>query len=540
MSVLLRRSILVLGLLFGLLFAVGMTVLRYYDMNVLYAVVLAVVVVGLQYAFGPAIIGMVFKIGWVSPDDVNPEFARFLLERCGQDGIPVPRFGIIEDGRPNAFTYGHSPKDARVVVTRGLIQMLDEAELEAVVAHELGHIKHWDFVVMTVASLVPLMLYIIYAYTRGRRDALGYVAIGSYLAYIVSQYIALFLSRIREYYADRYSAESTRNPNALASALVKIAYGMATIPEKPKDEADGKKKKAPVFNPAGAMASLSFFSPKGAGQLMVAASGPSGGYSADAMTNAMRWDISNPWAKWFELNSTHPLPAKRIAEMQRLSGLAHQSAEYRVDATAVSYWPKFVQDFGVMLLPFIGAAVGFGLGALNSIRVMHSGSMVNYGMFTGFGLALLGLGVGGFIRTRFSYRDGFQPSEIVPLVGETEVSHIRPIPVELRGKIIGRGIPGLLWSSDLVIQDEHGFITLTYRQPLGIFEFLFGAFKAEQLIGQEATVRGWYRRGPGPYVEMLEARLDSGETVHCYYYRFLQAMCVVAGVIGLAVTLWSF
>ena len=95
------------------------------------------------------------------------------------------------------------------------------------VAHELGHIVHWDFVVMTVAATIPLVLYYIFRfgiYARGRRGkeggAIVLVALAAFVAYIISQYIVMFLSRVREYYADQYSGQITRNPNALATALV--------------------------------------------------------------------------------------------------------------------------------------------------------------------------------------------------------------------------------------------------------------------------------------------------------------------------------
>ena len=87
---------------------------------------------------------------------------------CQERNIPRPRFGVIDDGNPNAFTFGHYPGNARLVVTRGLLQMLDPQEVQAVVGHEMGHIAHWDFVVMTIAAVVPLVMYTLWIATRGR------------------------------------------------------------------------------------------------------------------------------------------------------------------------------------------------------------------------------------------------------------------------------------------------------------------------------------------------------------------------------------
>ncbi|HEY3298664.1 MAG TPA: zinc metalloprotease HtpX, partial [Armatimonadota bacterium] len=458
MSVLMRRSMLVLGLLFGLLFAVGTAVLWRLQVNVLWAIVFAAFVVGLQYLLGPWIIDRVLKIGWHRPEEIGPEFAAFLTESCRREGIPVPRFGIIEDGNPNAFTYGHTPSDSRVVVTRGLIDMLSEPEREAVVAHELGHIKHWDFVVMTVASLVPLILYILYTWTRkNRRDGMWVVALTSYAAYIISQYIVLFLSRIREYYADQYSSKVTGNPNALSTALVSIAYGLAKAREPEAVEVDDKKKKkTPDYNPAGAIASMGFFSASGASQFAMSSCDNTGNFSHENMRRAMQWDLVNPWAKWFELNSTHPLAAKRIAEIEKSASPAGQSSAYQIEADrSEGYSAEFVQDIGIALLPYVGVVVGLAVAFSRPHGAVHDLLRIS-----SLGWVLLFGGLGSLIRTIFSYKSDFRPAEIVSLVGETKVSHIRPIPAEIKGTIIGRGEPGAFWSSDLVLQDQNGFITL--------------------------------------------------------------------------------
>src|SRR5512141_786030 len=241
MANLLLRSVLVLSLLFGLLFAIGMVVLTAIHAPLGWSIVFALGILLLQYLLGPWILQLIYKIQWREPESVSPALAAFIDRVCEERKIPHPRFGVIEDGNPNAFTFGHYPGDARLVVTTGLLERLDGEESQAVVAHELGHIKHWDFVVMTVAAAVPLILYVLYRFSisRGRnREGLYLAAVGvvSYVAYIVSQFIALLLSRVREYYADQFAAEVTGNPNALSSALVKVAYGLATARKDKKDK----------------------------------------------------------------------------------------------------------------------------------------------------------------------------------------------------------------------------------------------------------------------------------------------------------------
>ena len=141
--------------------------------------------------------------------------------------MKYPRIGYIDDGAPNAFTYGWRKNNTRIVLTRGIFDLLTPEEAMTVVAHELGHATHYDMAVMTFAQLVPMVLYAIYEGTTknvsddddGKAAVLGYVA---YVLYVIAQYIILWLSRSREYYADAFAIGETRNPNGLANALVKI------------------------------------------------------------------------------------------------------------------------------------------------------------------------------------------------------------------------------------------------------------------------------------------------------------------------------
>ncbi len=519
------RSTLVLALLFGLLFGIGAGALTYLDAPPWAAVVFALGILALQYAFGPWILQFIFKIEWREPQAVDPELAAFINRVCDDENIPLPRFGVIRDGNPNAFTFGHYPGNARLVVTTGLLDLLDSQERQAVVAHELGHIAHWDFVVMTIASAVPLILYMIYAWGRrqGRRGK-GYaiaMAMISFAAYVVSQYIVLLLSRVREYYADQFAGRVTANPDALSTALVKVAYGLATAPQEKSD--------------ARMMAGRAFgiFDPKAAQNLALASAGGGGAVSAETMQEAMKWDLWNPWAFFFELASSHPLPAKRIRALERQSedmGLLSRFS-FCVRQTQ-TYWDEFLVDFSINYLPALAVLVGAGLAALFFSSLNYAGAA---------GLVMLLGSTAWWLKRRFSYRHEFdEQRQVKSLINEVKVSAVRSIPCTIEGQIIGRGIPGLFWSEDLVLQDDSGFIVVDYRQPLGILDFFFGLTKAEGLVGQRGKVTGWYRRSPRPYFEARAIVLESGETVTVYSYPVAQFLLYAGMVLGTALLLGQF
>lgn len=540
MANLFARSMIVLALLFGLFFAVGMGVLTYFGQPPILALGLAVVVLVLQYLLGPWILELIFKIKWKDPD---PELAEFIRQVCAARHVPVPRFGVIYDGNPNAFTFGHYPGDARLVVTTGLLEKLDERETRAVVAHELGHIVHWDFVVMTIAAIIPLVLYVLYISTRRRRRGGAYavaISIASYIAYVVSQYIVLLLSRVREYYADQFAADVTRDPEALSRALVKIAYGLVGArPLPPPAESGDKKKKKPA--PEGpsprVMAARAFgiFDSKAASTMALSGikDPDSRKFSPLAMASAMQWDLRNPWGMFYEISSTHPLPAKRIRALTRQAAHYGQPTHFKAfgASSSQSYWGVFFEDLIMSAMPWIGMATGLVLASIMAASQNITGSV------TAIGATVLLGSVGAWLKRAFSYRLGFdQPRTVRSLVGVIEVSGVRSIPCTLEGTIIGRGVPGLFYGEDLVLQDETGFIVIDYRQPFRILDFLFGWRRAEKLIGKRGRVVGWYRRTLRPYFEMRRIELDDGTVVNSYYYPFTQ-LFIYLGMIAGAVML---
>jgi len=354
--------------------------------------------------------------------------------------------------------------------------------------------------------------------SRGKDKSAPYryaIAIVAYIIYIISEYIVLWFSRIREYFADRFAGEATSNPDVLASALVKIGYGLAGR-EKNKEE------RKPQLESIKAMG---IFDPGSARALAISssthASSMGGEIDKTNLKGAMRWDLWNPWAGFYELHSTHPLIAKRLISLSRQSESMGKKAYVRFnEVRPESYWDEFFFDLLVGALPSIAII-------LSAILLIISRDFSYFKI----GVALLGLGC--LLKLLFSYKFDYFPSmNISSLLKKVKVSAIRPVPCTLKGKIIGRGVPGLIWSEDFVLQESTGIIFLDYRQPLSLWNFLFGLLRAGRYIGEEVIIHGWYRRSPIPYVEIKSLETASGKS-SCFTFHFKIAFAIVLIVAGM-------
>lgn len=190
-----------------------------------------------------------------------PELHEIVGRLCAIAGLPKPRIAIVRTDVPNAFATGRSQSSSVVAVTTGLLRRLDKSELEAVLAHELSHIKNRDVAVMTIASFLSTVASVIVQnifFLGDRRDresgSLIAVWIVSLIVWIVSFILIRALSRYREFSADRGSAVITGRPSALVSALMKISGTMARIPREDLRRVEGMN--AFFIIPTGAIANL--------------------------------------------------------------------------------------------------------------------------------------------------------------------------------------------------------------------------------------------------------------------------------------------
>ena len=202
--------------------------------------VLALIFLGIQFLISPSIVAWSTRLQYLQPGQY-PWLENTVKELASASGVPMPRLAIVPNPTPNAFVFGNSSSKMTLAVHEGLLRQLNEDEVRGVLAHELGHVKHRDSIVMTVLSAIPLLAYMIARSTmfmgtgsRDRDRGAGYIALAGVVAmvvYFVAQLLVLRLSRLREHFADVYSGYLTGNPRSLESALTKITYGLSLRPE---------------------------------------------------------------------------------------------------------------------------------------------------------------------------------------------------------------------------------------------------------------------------------------------------------------------
>jgi len=484
------------------------------------AVVVTLIINALIFFVSPWIMdltqGWLYHTRWVKIEEIerlSPESARVIQRICSLKKITQPRLGIIDDNNPTAFTYGALPNSARLVVSAGLFKYLDDDEVATVYAHELGHIVHWDFAVMTVASTLVQITYLLYVTIReiGRKvndsraeNAAMIAAFTAYAFYIIGTYLVLYLSRTREYFADHFAAEQTGNPNALSRALVKIAYGIVQETEKstePSRLLQGTRALG-IYDAKAAVSTGTAYqissSPEKVGRLFL-------------------WDLFNPWAWWVELNSTHPLTGKRVRALSNYAeqlGLAMEFDMGRVVAEGKQLDKKrlygtFYQDVFLLGAEFIAIAIGLAIGA-----VLFNGGLSGVKAFVAIPLLLLG-GVMIFKRSvMYPSSKNAPTSDVITLMSDAYASPMRGQPVQLEGTLIGRGDAGYVFGSDLKLQDKSGMMYLLYASrwgPLG--NFFFGMKRVQGLIGMETTAKGWFRRGVASWMDLELLSTTNGNKV---------------------------
>jgi heat shock protein HtpX len=282
----------------------------------LYSLVALVAIFNIaQWLLAPYLIKALYKVRRLDPAE-NPRLHMMVDELSEKSGIKRPKLMISGLPIPNAFAYGSPLTGSHVAVTQGLLDSLEPEEIEGVIGHELGHLKHRDVQVMMFISFLPSLFYFLARATmfsglygrRDRRDSGGFAIIGT-----VSMFLYFFLllfnlgfSRLREYYADRHSAAIVEEgPRKLSEGLAKISNATFKV-----------QRTTPAASGVSAFKALFISDPDRAARDAVDLGGTDIWGSDEELVKSIADRRLTGWDKFSELFSTHPNIVKRLRALR--------------------------------------------------------------------------------------------------------------------------------------------------------------------------------------------------------------------------------
>lgn len=225
-------------IILGILYVVFLSILHYLGVGYIPLAFIAGVMIMAQWYFSDKIVLWTSGAKIVSKEEY-PQLHNIVENLVNKNGIPKPKVAVVNSDVPNAFATGKSPRSSLIAVTTGILGLLDDEELEAVIGHELTHVRNRDVLVLTLASVFSTVAWYLAqfsffgGYQSRNRDS-GYatiiVILVAIVTWVVSFLIIRAISRYREYSADRGGAIMTGRPDKLADALMKISGKMNKIP----------------------------------------------------------------------------------------------------------------------------------------------------------------------------------------------------------------------------------------------------------------------------------------------------------------------
>lgn len=234
----LRARMVLSFVILGILYVIFLSILHYLGVGYIPLAIIASIMILAQWYLSDKIVLWSSGAKIISREEY-PKLHEIVERLSSNNGLPKPKVAMVNSNVPNAFATGRSPKSSLVAVTTGLLELLDDDELEAVIGHELTHVRSRDVLVLTLASVFStvawyLMQFGIYGglQTRNRNSAGSgvIVLLVAIVTWVVSFLIIRAISRYREYSADRGGAIMTGKPDKLATALLKISGKIKVIP----------------------------------------------------------------------------------------------------------------------------------------------------------------------------------------------------------------------------------------------------------------------------------------------------------------------
>ncbi len=514
-----------------------------------------------------------------------PEVAKTLQRYCRKKKIKIPKLGILPTDIPLALSYGNLSRNARIVVSQGLLEQLESQEIEAIYGHELGHILYWDFLPMSVAMLVIQIPYILYwqisQWGEQAKDKFSSAPYWPIIKGLVTIFVALFysiywllrfpllwFSRRRVYYSDRAASEITGNPNALSRGLLKIAMGMAKSIEK-------------KGYTTWLLEGFDLMMPMGYKQGIGVGSFP----DHTPLELVLAWECTNPYRHWLALTNSHALTGDRLYLLGRYAYFWKLQPE--LDLPTLTPPPKnnaalfekiknsyralpilqsaFIAGtlFGLLFraILWVIGKVSDWLNISQLIWLHNAQFFLDACILFSFSIFTILLVNNYFPNIRISPTR--KEPRLQDLVTDSEALPPDSQGIEISGKLLGReGFSNSL-SQDLVLATSTGLIKLHFFSKLGPLGNLLPLDIAQhnsgkvilpmlhfnswrcllvkypwELVNENVTVTGWFRRGSTPWIDVDVIKTKEGKMIRSGYPVWVTILLVVAALWG-AYAIWQ-
>jgi heat shock protein HtpX len=480
----------------------------------------------------PLLMEKAFRINWAPPESpLANEVCQFLLEIFQMHGkappgefagllgvqasLPIP-IGLVDEEAPHIMLAKAPGGGAGLVISSGFARILNQEEQKAALAHEVYYLLKTERTLFTNAvMLLPTVLFSAYRFVTPDPEGNWVqrnIAQVLYSAYRLSVAVSAWTVRSRVLKADAFSVEMTGNPNALASAILVLSYGLAHRGQ----DLGGMQQASSPYE----------FADMERSRQLAQEAAANGDFTPEGLVKALRWERCNMAARFFELFSNHPLPSRRLVMLEKKAQERGHEFTFPLEQG-----PMGMRLLGLSLelltraAPWLGAYLGY----------LYCGaydwpSNIPYFLVFGFTLGLV-LSAVLWYRPFHAYRN----TTTRELMLDLDVSDSNPRCAQIEGRIAGRHRPGYAFGADLLFEDELGSLMLQYRQPVPMLDSVFAFFAADDLKGKRVQIEGWFRRNPEPFLEIRRLTvLEDGRVFGCY--KFLWQWMLIAFFSGL--TYW--
>ncbi len=488
-------------------------------------------------------------ITWAELEFRSAEAVELVQFFCDVHNRDIPRLGWIDAPQPVIFCYGVLPNSVRIVVSRGLFEVLDDDEVAATIGNLLGRIANGSCFVLTFVSLPTQVFYLLHVVLerlsfrlkQGKSTRLKtlsarfakWSSVFFHFLFDVSHYLLNGLMRRTTYLNDRYSAEVTGNPNALMRALPKVARGL--VPGIP------NQMNARILE---STRSLGVYDYQTNSTIGVAFEILYSRQSDKNIYEVFLWELFNPWGSWLEFHSTHPLTAKRLERLTAYGKQLGLTPEYQFDKLLVKPLSKrqlryqFGRDLIIQVSPWLAPLLGYILAEILNITLdLYSGWLTISLVLICFGLGLMFQGA-----LRYPSYRRVRDTDLVSLLLDPYASAVRGEPVQVPGELLSYSPKDPLGYL-LKLEDQGGIIIINaLADPIEWYTDRGGVVqKLEQLAGESLIVAGWFRRFNYASLDLSTLRPLVGEglffrSYHQYWNNLTSTIVVVVGLCFLALS----